>query len=366
MPNKPGAFINLLDLLRIISRHWLRLANSFFEKIKLFSYKYDNFLGVRGKGKVFLILFLFLAIASFSSAAKKSKWQVMLERNGVPSIYWEKYLPKVNRSEYRKAIKDYQNSQSSANENNNGSESGIKIVEGKYPLPADSGKIAQEQHLWLKKNQSASDHYKMTKTPPSCQNGMAGGYGSFGPLTKNDKEEEKYYVTMRWGYADWVEPESELAENVSENEKSITMKSGEDFAKSGYVKIGKEYLRYSSRSGDKLKGLKRGYKSSPVSHEKGDKIQQVYRYKGGDWERVTRALHTNSEKKDWFKKKKVLVTNERNGKKVVVSILESGPAIWTDRVGGLSPEAFEAIDAKNNEKCTFQYVAEDTKLGEVK
>ena len=60
---------------------------------------------------------------------------------------------------------------------------------------------------------------------------------------------------------------------------------------------------------------------------------------------MTRALHANGDKKDWYKKEKVLVTNERNGKKVVASILESGPAIWTNRVGGLSPEAFEAIDA---------------------
>lgn len=323
-----------------------------------------------------MVLLAVFGIASFSFAAKKSKWQAILERNSVPAVYWEKYLPKVNRGEYKKAVKEYQSAQesgidsgnSSGTENSGGdsTSSDTNIVEGKYPLPASSGKIALEQHLWLKDNQSASDHYKMTDAPSSCQNGMAGGYGSFGPLDKGDKDEEKYYVTMRWGYADWTEPQSDTGEDVGKSEKSITLKSGEDFAKSGFVKIGNEYIKYSSRSGDKLKGLKRGYKSSAASHGSGDSARQVYRYKGGNWERVTRALHPDSDKKDWFKKKKVLVTNERNGKKVVSSILESGPAIWTNRVGGLSPEAFSAIDAKNNEKCDFQYVDEDTKLGEVK
>ncbi|MDI6777810.1 MAG: hypothetical protein QMD77_01340 [Patescibacteria group bacterium] len=304
---------------------------------------------------------------SLASAAKKSKWQSLLEKNNVPQTFWQKYLPKVSRGEYRKAVKEYQNAQSSGSgENGSGDSSDdIKIIEGKYPLPVSSGKIAREQHLWLKSNQSASSHYEMTNTSNSCRNGMAGGYGAFGPLDKGDKSEEKYYVTMRWGYADWIEPESELGGDTSKSATSLTLDDAGDFAKSGYVKIEDEYIRYSSKSGDKLKGLKRGYKSSKGSHEKNKNVRQVYRYKGGQWERATRSLRANSDKKDWYKKKKVLVTNERNGEKVVASILESGPAIWTNRVGGLSSEAFEAIDAKNNENCTFQYVDEDTKLGEV-
>ncbi len=316
--------------------------------------------------KIFLVLTAVFWTASFAVAAKKTKWQAMLERNSVPEIYWQKYLPKVSRKEYRKAVKNYLADQNT-NSNNSGDDSGgeIKIIEGKYSLPAESGKIALEQHLWLKKNQSAENHYKMTNTPSSCRNGMAGGFGAFGPLKKSDKEEEKYYITMRWGYAKWIEPESKLNENVSKDEKSFTLSDVGDFAKSGYVKIEDEYIRYSSKSGNKLKGLKRGYKSSKGSHEKNKNVRQVYRYKGGQWERVTRTVDVDNDKKNWFRKKKVLVTNERNGKKVVASILESGPAIWTGRVGGLSPEAFAAIEAKNNEKCTFQYVEEGTKLGKV-
>lgn len=242
----------------------------------------------------------------------------------------------------------------------------VKIIEGKYPLPDVEGKIAKEQHLWLSNKQSASNHYSMTKTPANCRNGTAGGYGAFGPLSKKDAKKEKYYVTMRWGYADWVEPESELKEKIKKGATSLVLKSGKDFPKSGYVKIGNEYIRFSSKKGDKLKGLKRAYRGSAIGHDKGDNVKLVYKYKGGRWKRLTRAVDISKSKKKWFKGKKVLVTNKRNGKKVVASILESGPAIWTERVGGLSPEAFEAIGAKNNEKCEFAFVDEDTDLGKVK
>lgn len=311
--------------------------------------------------KILLVLLTVFLAVSFVVAAKKTKWQFLLEKNGVSAVYWQKYLPKVSRGEYRKAVKAYQKGQSGGN----GGGGDIVIVDGKYHLPASSGKIAREQHLWLEEDQSANDHYKMTDTPSSCQNGMAGGYGAFGPLKKSDKEEEIYYVTMRWGYADWVEPESDLSADLSKDAKSLVLDSAKNFSKSGFVKIDNEYMKYSSKSGDKLKGLKRGYKSSTAAHDKNDDVKQFYRYKGGQWERVTRALNLNKDKKDWYKKKKILVTNGRNGKKVVTSILESGPAIWTNRVGGLSPEAFEAIDARNNENCTFQYVNENTRLGKV-
>ncbi|MFA5871282.1 MAG: hypothetical protein WC858_01030 [Parcubacteria group bacterium] len=305
-------------------------------------------------------------------AAKKTKWQNILEQNGVPQTYWEKYLPKISRTEYNKIKKNYQAAVASQNNNTNSGNSPsstsdvVNVVSGKYPLPDTVGKIAIEQHLWLKKNQSASSHYSMANVSKSCQNGMAGGYGSFGPLDSGDKNEEKYYVTMRWEYTDWKEPESELASKIDKVAKSITLKDADDFPKSGYVKIEGEYMHYSSKSGDKLKGLSRGYKSSKAAHDKNDAVRLEYRYKGGQWERVTRALDSSTSKKDWYKKKKVLVTNKRNGKKVVASILEAGPAIWTGRVGGLSPEAFEAISAKNNENCEFQYVDDDTKLGSVK
>ena len=241
----------------------------------------------------------------------------------------------------------------------------IKTITGKYPIPADVGKIAEEQHLWLANKQSSANHYSMTSTPKSCRNGVAPGFGSFGPLSKKDKQEEKYYVTMRWGYAKWVEPESDPKESIGKSDASLTLKSGADFPKSGYVKIGSEYIRYSSKKGDKLKGLKRAYKGSATSHDKSENAKLVYKYKGGQWERLTRPVNIDKSEKKWYKEKKVLVTNGRNGKQVVASILDSGPAIWTDRVGGLSPEAFDAIGAKIDVKCTFAFVDDSTKLGKV-
>lgn len=241
----------------------------------------------------------------------------------------------------------------------------IKTISGKYPLPSKEGRIAEEQHLWLANRQSSASHYNMTGTPKSCRNGVAPSFGSFGPLTVSDKQEEKYYVTMRWGFAKWVEPESNLASAINKSASSLVVQSGSEFPKSGYVKVGSEYLHYSSRSGNKLKGLKRAYRGSATNHGKGESAKLVYKYHGGQWERVTRPVKIDKSKKKWYKEKKVLVTNKRTGKKVVASILDSGPAIWTDRVGGLSPEAFDAINAKIDDKCTFAFVDSDTKLGEV-
>ena len=243
--------------------------------------------------KIFLAAIILFLMAVPNGSLAKTKWQSLLERNSVPENYWQRYLPKVSRSEYRKAVKNYQSSQvEEGSSSSSSSSSDVDTIEGKYPLPSTSGKIAREQHLWLKNKQSASSHYSMADTPSSCRNGMAGGYGAFGPLGKSDKSAEKYYLTMRWGYVDWVEPESELNADLSKDANSLTLDDASDFGKSGYLKIGSEYIRYSSKSKNKLKGLKRGYKSSPSSHGKNERVRQMYRYKGGQWERLTRTTNT--------------------------------------------------------------------------
>ena len=43
-----------------------------------------------------------------AEAKGKSKWQKMLERNGVDQAFWSKYLPKISHKEYKKAVKKYQ------------------------------------------------------------------------------------------------------------------------------------------------------------------------------------------------------------------------------------------------------------------
>ena len=56
------------------------------------------------------ILFILLAVVFFfgysgSTWAGGTKWQKMLERNGVDRLLWEKYLPKVSRKEYNRVKK---------------------------------------------------------------------------------------------------------------------------------------------------------------------------------------------------------------------------------------------------------------------
>jgi len=47
-------------------------------------------------------------------AKSKSKWQHLLEKNGIDIAFWKKYLPYVRRSEYNKAMSAYQKSQGSS------------------------------------------------------------------------------------------------------------------------------------------------------------------------------------------------------------------------------------------------------------
>jgi hypothetical protein len=65
----------------------------------------------------------------------------------------------------------------------------------------------------------------------------------------------------------------------------------------------------------------------------------------------------NSALKNWHYRKKVIVTNPANGKRIVASIMESGPAIWTNRVSGLSPEAMYVLGATTNNSLTYYWAA---------
>lgn len=137
-------------------------------------------------------------------------------------------------------------------------------------LPAYSGKVCREQHLYLNSAEAALGrtwastklHYKDSNVPLSVRladgiNDMAGGYGAFGSPASVSRE--RYYVNMRWGYG-----------------SDMTLKS-------------------------------------------------------------------------WYRHKKLIVTYKATGKSVVVSIEEYGPAAWTTRVAGLSPEAMKAIGTECND-----------------
>src|SRR4030043_562668 len=44
-------------------------------------------------------------VAEAKKKSKVTKWQKMLERNGVDRALWQKYLPKVSHKEYKKVTK---------------------------------------------------------------------------------------------------------------------------------------------------------------------------------------------------------------------------------------------------------------------
>lgn len=70
--------------------------------------------------------------------------------------------------------------------------------------------------------------------------------------------------------------------------------------------------------------------------------------------------------KDWYYKKRLLVINPANNTRVVASIIEYGPAPWTDRVSGLSPEAMLVLGADTDDNLIY-YWAQDqsTPLGPI-
>jgi hypothetical protein len=149
-------------------------------------------------------------------------------------------------------------------------------------IPFTTGLTGKEQHLWTTGGEvSEAAHYSLTGVSPTgqysginTQNGVA-GTGAFGKL---DSNLERWYITMRWTYAEWYEDAS----------------TPDSF---GYP--------------------------------------------------TTRWRNINTSLKNWHLGKKVIVSNPKNGRKIVVGVGESGPAIWVTNargvVSGLSPEATDYI-----------------------
>lgn len=172
-------------------------------------------------------------------------------------------------------------------------ERGTDKLEGNS-IPATSGKTAREQHLYLSEEEynlgrtdaSASKHYSVSSTSSASQNGMAGGFGAFGSIASPaSTNQERYYINMRWGYANWYE----------------------------------------------------------------DCGTQT------DGHCTTRTSNVDIVNKGWHRHKKVIVKNPANNRRIVVSVEESGPAIWTDRVSGLSPEAMEELGASTNDNLEYRW-----------
>ncbi|MCX6811337.1 MAG: N-acetylmuramoyl-L-alanine amidase [Candidatus Berkelbacteria bacterium] len=65
--------------------------------------------------------------------------------------------------------------------------------------------------------------------------------------------------------------------------------------------------------------------------------------------------NSNLALKTWHRSKRLIVTNPANGHKIVVSVEETGPAIWTGRVSGLSPEAMGMLGANTNDNLIYHW-----------
>lgn len=170
---------------------------------------------------------------------------------------------------------------------------GLESLDG-YAIPATSGRVGREQHLYLAADEEAAGrsdptiHYARASVPAYAQNGMAGGYGAFGSsASPATADQERYYINMRWNYCTWYEDAG-----------------------------------------------------------------------------VTHTTNCSSTAKNWHRHKKVVVTNPANGRQLVASVEEAGPAIWTGRVSGLSPEAMYELDAVTDNNLTYLWaVDQNIRLG---
>ena len=63
-----------------------------------------------------------------------------------------------------------------------------------------------------------------------------------------------------------------------------------------------------------------------------------------DWNRRQPYL------KDWYKFRKVLIVNTQNGNSVIASIADSGPAAWTGKHFGGSPEVMQSLGGPKYKK----------------
>jgi hypothetical protein len=69
----------------------------------------------------------------------------------------------------------------------------------------------------------------------------------------------------------------------------------------------------------------------------------------------TKTRNCDFSLKNWHHRKRVIVINPANGKKIVASVIEAGPAIWTGRVSGLSPEAMTALVAITDSNLEYHW-----------
>lgn len=155
-------------------------------------------------------------------------------------------------------------------------------------IPATAGKTGKEQHLFTTNGENTNEaHYAIHNTPQYGEqillwNGVA-GTGAFGRISP---QIERWYITMRWNYAEWFEaPPNQTC------------------------------------SGNAM--------STPPGRPQ------------------TCTRNASGSRKSWHLGKRVIVRNPANGRALVAAVGEAGPAIWVTReqgvVSGLSPEGTDYL-----------------------
>ena len=261
-----------------------------------------------------------------------------------------------------------------------------------YQIPATTGKTAREQHLPVNCNETPEQHYTNSGTRSDLRNGLLTSGGAFSTscpagsrassIAPGGVEAEKYYITMRWNYVNWYEARTSLRSNLNSADGQILVHNATQFPSTGYVKIGTELIAYSKTNDTTLKVESRGYDvgsnfknsnssgnivmTSPINANSGEEVIFVYKYQNIAWRPrpFTATISNTSSARSWHTNKKVLVTNPKTGRSVVTSIIEAGPAIFTDRVSGLSPEAMDVIGAVTDDVLEYGFlIDQNTPLG---
>jgi hypothetical protein len=146
-----------------------------------------------------------------------------------------------------------------------------------------------------------------------------------------------------------------------------------DYPNTGWVIVNGEIIAFNGKDGNSLIVSQRGVDSpavaaSPRAHNINSTVQEVYIFRAATetraniWRGRTRTalLSNTNEAKNWHRGKKVLVTNPANGRRLVASIMESGPAIFTNRVSGLSPEAMLALGVETDGNLEYGFMIDQS------
>ena len=153
--------------------------------------------------------------AKKKAKSKVTKWQSMLERNGVDRAYWEKYLPKVSRAEYKKVKKALKKAGQVSS-----SSLGQKIRIGLFSLSQDDDASKKDRTVELK---SVSSAYSVKDSNGTVLADVSAN-GSTG--IKVDKDQDIF--SLRGTDSNFVDVGSKVTVETSGNDGIIEIVSCDD------------------------------------------------------------------------------------------------------------------------------------------